>query len=491
MAFSAADDLNFCLAQWRCLPAISTQRCFQSTAATDTRPFTQAEDDRILEMRREKIPMAVAAVELGRTTSKIQNRLHNVLLVGGPWPEAAKPFSKDDDERILHMMREVKTAKLIATDLRRSTASTRSRMNVLLHFGGSPPGMRRHKPYNSAEDNRIMELRRQKTPMSHIAQELGRSVASVRSRWTNALSIVDRPAADRLNPYNTFDDDEILGMWQAGTKVAGIAKALGRSVSSVRYRLHKVILDGGPRPVARKLSSPDSKRQYPVEEFDRIAALMAAGHSARSVADMLHMRFGTFRDLWRRVQARSTAQRDPSHRYCTQADKTHIIQLRTERKLTYVQIAHETGWGVKHVGQIVRSSLGHNASSRRNKVAYSTEEDEQLIEYRERHGMKFAQIPTRMTRSASSLYTRYTYFLKDRKGTSTKLVLWTEAEDQILQDLLKEGNLSHDEIAARLPRRTVKAVRTRVQWKRQQAEGASTEIGGTTPEEAKVASSAG
>ncbi|KAK4950471.1 hypothetical protein LTR10_011453 [Elasticomyces elasticus] len=223
------------LTKWRCVSSIATQRCYQSNTATKI-PYTKAEDDRILELRREKKSVSVAAAELGRTTSNITNRLHNVLLVGGPWPETAKPFSKDDDERILHMMREKKSIRVITTEMRRSTASTRSRMNVLLHFNGSPPGMRRKKHYGSAEDDRLVELKRLKTPTRLIAEELGRSAAKT-------------------------DDEEILQMWRAGTKVRQIAEAMGRTTSSVYHRLHGTLLSGGPRPVKRMDSLSDPKRQ--------------------------------------------------------------------------------------------------------------------------------------------------------------------------------------------------------------------------------------
>ncbi|KAK5714849.1 hypothetical protein LTR17_016959 [Elasticomyces elasticus] len=321
------------LTKRRCVPSIATQRCYQSNTATKI-PFTKAEDDRILELRREKRPVSVAAAELGRTTSNVHNRLHNVLLVGGPWPEAAKPFSRVDDERILQMMREKKSTTLIATEMRRSASSTRSRMNVLLHFGGSPPGMRKFKPYSSAEDNRLMEFKRLKTPMRIIART---------ERRINALFLKGRPVVVRKTPYSKTDDEEIARMWLAGTKVRPIARALGRTAASVSDRLHNVVLNGGPRPVSRMGPDADPKRYFTVEEFDRIAALMAAGHSAHVVASMFHMTVGTFKDVWRRVQARPTVQRDPLHKHCTLTDEMRIMRLRTEQRLSYVQIAHETG----------------------------------------------------------------------------------------------------------------------------------------------------
>ncbi|KAK5679580.1 hypothetical protein LTS10_008401 [Elasticomyces elasticus] len=489
------------LGRRRYVPSIGTQRCFQSTTATKTDvqlieyrkgPFTKFEDDRILECRRQKIPMADVAAELGRTQCTVSHRFYDVLQVGGPWPEAAnRPFSKADDERILHMTRENKTVKVLATELHRSMASIRSRVDTVLRHGGTPPAIRTFKTYSSAENNRILELKRQKTPTRIIARELGRSVASVSSRCSNTLFLGDRPATRPKKPYSKSDDEEILRMWRAGTKVRMIGKALGRAAGSVQGRLHGVLSNGSPRPIARRLSSPDPKRQFTVEEFDRIAALMAAGHSARVVADMFHMTLGTFNDVWRRVQARPASQLDPSRRYCALPEKMNIIRLRREQKLSQVQIARETGRSLTLVSRVLRSSLNGRTGPKMKTVPYSSDEDAELIEYRERHGMTYAQSATRMTRSAASIGTRYGSFLKDRQDKSTKAGYWTVVEDQTLQNLLEEGNMSYDEIAGQLPGRSSKAVRERIQWKRRHKAEGATVANSTTPEEAKVAISTG
>ncbi|KAK5744626.1 hypothetical protein LTR17_002021 [Elasticomyces elasticus] len=322
--------------------------------------------------------------------------------------------------------------------------------------------MRRKKHYSSAEDNRLVELKRLKTPTTLIAKELGRSAASVSSHWS-CRGLTKGRSGKR--PYSKTDDEEILQMWQAGTKVRTIAEAFGRTSSSVYGRLHKTLLSRGPRPVMRMDSVSDPKRQFSLEEFDRIAALMAAGNTEKAVAEIFQLPLGTFKNVWRRVQARPSlaAQRDPSHRYCTLPEKIRIIQLRNENRLSYVQIAHETGWSLYTVSKTLNNSLNSKASPKKDHVPYSDEEDLELIELRERHGMTFPQIAARTQRRSSSSYRlRYRWYLENRNKTSTKAAYWTKAEDLKLQNLFAQGDMPHREIATHLLGRTPRAVHARI-----------------------------
>ncbi|KAK4891019.1 hypothetical protein LTR27_010350 [Elasticomyces elasticus] len=332
-------------------------------------------------------------------------------------------------------------------------------------------------------------------PTALIAKQLGRSDHSVRGHWANVLNVGSRSGNVGRRPFSEPDDEEILRMWRDNAEVRSIAISLRIPVSSVHLRLHNVLLSGGPKPLENRMrSTAGSKRQFSVEEFDRIAALVAAGNSFKAVAETFQMPLGTFNHVWRRVQARMklATHRGLYHRESTLADKMNIIRLRNEEGLSYVEIAQKTSWSFVVIDRALNSSLNGKPRARKSGVPYTNDEDMLLIEGRERHGLTYAHIAAQMLpqRSVGSLVTRYCMYLKGRRnGTTTKAAYWTEAEDRILQNSLEQGNVAHSEIAGQLPGRTRYGVAGRISVLKRRERLASA-VNADIEREAKVAGSA-
>ena len=92
---------------------------------------------------------------------------------------------------------------------------------------------------------------------------------------------------------------------------------------------------------------------------------------------------------------------------------------------------------------------------------WSDEEEQRLLKLRGEEQLPWAEIAELFPeRSWRAIMAKYYKLTRDPFQNSKPLDLWTDEEKEILLDL-KEDNLSWDEIAEHLPRRTAKAIKTK------------------------------
>ncbi|KAK4950469.1 hypothetical protein LTR10_011451 [Elasticomyces elasticus] len=207
---------------WQSVAYASVQQRWRSAATIlKTGDFSESEDNRILALQSEGKPVHLIASDLKRSRRSVDYRLHNVLLKDVSQVRTSKSglYSQDEDNRILEMKRNGSSDQVMATELGRTVFSIRSRMQVI----PSPDQPRRgsRAPYSQAEKDRVAEMRLEKRPLKKIAAALGRTVSSLTSRVYGVHA-----ASSARKAYTKEEDDYIIQEHRLGKSTAAIAKEL-------------------------------------------------------------------------------------------------------------------------------------------------------------------------------------------------------------------------------------------------------------------------
>ncbi|KAK5714848.1 hypothetical protein LTR17_016958 [Elasticomyces elasticus] len=277
---------------WQSVAHASVQQRWKSVILKKG-DFSEAEDNRILALHSEGKPVHLVSADLLRSRQSVDYRLHNVLLKDASQFRTSKSglYSQDEDNRILEMRRDGSRLGAVALELGRTEASIRSRMQVI-----PAPNQPRHvtrSPYSQAEKDRIAEMRLEKRPLKEIAVDLGRTFKSISGHLYGVHG-----ASTAKKAYTKEEDDYIIQEHRLGKSVATVAKGLKRGYKSVHTRLHRTLLSGGPRPILRRRTHDKNRRLFSNPEFQQIAALKSAGHtsgiSCLSTALPVHLRGGHY-----------------------------------------------------------------------------------------------------------------------------------------------------------------------------------------------------
>ncbi|KAK5679581.1 hypothetical protein LTS10_008402 [Elasticomyces elasticus] len=152
--------------------AIVQQRWKSAATILKKGDFSEAEDNRILALQNEGKPVHLIALDLKRSRRSIDYRLHNVLLKDVSQFRTSKNglYSQDEDNRILEMKRNGSKLEAIALELGRTVTSIKSRIRIMPALNQPRYGSR--APYSQAEKDRIAELRLEKRSIKAIATDL-------------------------------------------------------------------------------------------------------------------------------------------------------------------------------------------------------------------------------------------------------------------------------------------------------------------------------
>ncbi|KAK0942080.1 hypothetical protein LTR29_006325 [Friedmanniomyces endolithicus] len=246
--------------------------------------------------------------------------------------------------------------------------------------------------------------------------------------------------------YTKVEDDIILKGRREKRPTKAIAGELGRTCVSVRDRSSRLDLKGA-LPIVRK-------PHFSTEDWDKVAAMRAAGETFRAIAHALQVSLGT---VLSQRQLMSTKPETKPDRTVTSAGILEMISLRNDQKLKLTQIAIRTGKSIRAVEYALRSPLNPERKPLKTPPrAYTQAEDEEIIRLREQDGLTYAQIATQMQeRSTNGVQGRYYRYLQDRGPIRTKDKSWRYTKDEAEQliRLRKEGHLSFAQIAELFPGR--------------------------------------
>ncbi|KAK3630264.1 hypothetical protein LTR56_017552 [Elasticomyces elasticus] len=382
---------------WRTRPSVaytSVQQRWKSAATILKKgDFSEAEDNRILALQNEGKPVHLIALDLERSRRSVDYRLHNVLLKDVSKFRTSKNglYSQDEDNRILEMKRNGSKLSAIALELGRTATSIKSRIRVMPALNQPRYGSR--VPYSQAEKDRVAELRFEKRPLKFIAAQLGRTLSSVSHRVYGVHAASSAKEAYTKEEYNYITHE-----YQLGKSIRVIAKGLERSEVSIYLRLHRTLLSGGPRPISRRQSHDKGGRQFSLADLEQMAALKSTGHTDAAIAKIFGMPRGTFPSVWQRVrtQPNPLVLRDPSKRNSTPADRLKILNMRYEQHMSNVEIACSSGSSLDTVKRVMRSELNPQRKVSQPRLPWSEKEDAKLIHLHEQLGLSFAECAARI-----------------------------------------------------------------------------------------------
>lgn len=96
------------------------------------------------------------------------------------------------------------------------------------------------RPWSLDEDNRLVKMRAYGSSYEKIADALGRNPNAVRLRWRILAEERGLTATPRWRPYSDEEDDIIRANWRVG--VEGLLPLLpGRTINSIRHRYWTLI----------------------------------------------------------------------------------------------------------------------------------------------------------------------------------------------------------------------------------------------------------
>ena len=193
----------------------SSFRCFSGERNNDHEnrrslvPWTEAEDRRMVQLRRDGYTYASIAATLGRTRSAVGHRFHDKLIreYGIQPPATRREFTGIEDDLICTMREAGETFPAIAAALPepRTSRATLNRYSNLQ----SGRGLRRGKQswWSSAEVQMIAILKEQGTARGDVALYFpSRSPSSIMERF-DALT---KEGVARRNHFYTSEDDDLL-----------------------------------------------------------------------------------------------------------------------------------------------------------------------------------------------------------------------------------------------------------------------------------------
>jgi len=232
---------------------------------------------------------------------------------------------------------DVKSAGLVevATELNRLQASIRARFNQ--HLSKSLEDPQSTKQHTRADDELIVQRRRDGVPLKRISADLGRSVKSTRSRLhrTPLLSQDDeRRESGRERRYSAEADELICRLMEAGMPRLEIAAEVGIPQSRMEVRYNQYLL---------RRSSLDSKpryRRFTTSEREQLICLRdQASLSWGDIAWKLSPPLASVRRTYCRVRGRSSERGSAKRRAYSAAEDQKLLHLKQNQRLPWYEIA--------------------------------------------------------------------------------------------------------------------------------------------------------
>lgn len=199
------------------------------------RSWTPAEDEKLLALRKEGLPLKEIGQRLGRHPEAVRSRLRRL---GFPPSKTRRAWTPDEDARLRQLRVEGWELAELAAILRRTPASVKSRLSYL---GLQQPGPKTRKPCPKTARFRreLAELYRQGLPLAEIARRLDVGPGCLK-RTLAALHREGLPERPRTKPWTRQEVRAILrGHFIDGVPVVDLAMRLDRPVSSVRDLLRR------------------------------------------------------------------------------------------------------------------------------------------------------------------------------------------------------------------------------------------------------------
>lgn len=211
--------------------------------------FTKAEDELILSRRQEGNSWrGIAAELLGKHSAYLVAKRHSAILHGS---EATSPvsfggqysnYTPAEDELILQRRREGRTLRQIAAELgRRSGHSLASRSSRLPRTAHSPA--RQQRSFTAAEDPCILKCVRAGKTFASIGAELGRSRTTIANRFHMTTSAPKR----QVRRWTATEDEYVVSLRAAGKPWKEIAARLDRSPAGAKHHYNRYVR---PKPSA-------------------------------------------------------------------------------------------------------------------------------------------------------------------------------------------------------------------------------------------------
>ncbi|KAK4950481.1 hypothetical protein LTR10_011463 [Elasticomyces elasticus] len=144
--------------------------------------------------------------------------------------------------------------------------------------------------------------------------------------------------------------------------------------------------------------------------------MAAAGTSCRDIAKQYGIPTRRLDSLLYVLRARQSKDHPQYGAFTQAADRARIISLLLDQRLSLPEVARRMKWSLQTVRKLARSHLNpQRAPPGQAHAKYTTEEDAQIIELREKQKLSWREVAKRMPeRNAEGLRQRFGGYLRDR-----------------------------------------------------------------------------
>ncbi len=309
--------------------AVSERRRTLGLAARlRTRPWTADEDEFVRGGAAIDLPATVIGARLHRSSEEIRRRRRTLVGVG----RTARRYSARDDVEIRACWANCEDASALAQQLGRSAASIRLRARKLdLH---DPPPRPR---WSAGEDAVLRDGYTRGLTCEQIARELsGRTATAVAARAAK-LGL-----ATYARLWTPTDDGALRRLTRDSMPLERAAQLLRRTPEALRARARKL----GLEPLSSRTARRKARRWTPDE--DELLRLHA-GLNPASLAELLERSPEAVAQRMRRVGLRRGSERSPHHpvaarRGLTPGERATVArELRVGGARRYLALAHRFG----------------------------------------------------------------------------------------------------------------------------------------------------
>lgn len=249
----------------------------------------------------------------------------------------------------------------IASDLGRTPAAIRSAHRIANRRGPTARPQRVQKPWTDEEIKQAESLRAQGSTFRSIAASLQRSLSSVEHKFRYEVRGEEFRTRLRAHPTETVNSRQpwsqeelkrLTDMRESGSKIAEIARSMGRSEGGVKVRL-RLALQG----------HTDSFRSYTPQEDEKLAQLKAAGLSWNAIhANMPHRCIGSLKYRLRSTQAQCSNTKRGQGWTEEEVDQVHKLRADGVKILDIARALSRGYTGVCHVLRDRKQDLAEKES---------------------------------------------------------------------------------------------------------------------------------
>lgn len=253
------------------------------------KPWTAEEDERLLHMRREGFKYAEVANALDRSLDSVKRRIYYALK-----PEDLirrndlPPFTKEDIRTMVRLRNKGETWQKIQQDF-----PSRSLQSIRHHIVSASPELsttgRRGGIFSSQDDAKILQLRDvEKLRWKDIALAFEQSAIQIARRYRRISRSAEQTKVHGEKPPITFDEiPQIKRMRENGLSWRAIRNALDQRSSTAKiFNMYKAYEEG----TIFGYREPSSGRFYTRTEDARIQQLVAQGLTPKQIAPLLSER---------------------------------------------------------------------------------------------------------------------------------------------------------------------------------------------------------